>query len=179
VSEGQQIEPGDVIHQSVTFTPTKLGAFDGSYSITGNDGQGAHLITVHGTAVTQPVTHAITGLGKCVDVRGGKTKNGTAVQLYTCNQSDSQTWAHTGDTLKALGKCLDVKGGSTKQNAKVQLWSCNGTAAQDWTVGKDSSLVNAKSDRCLDVPGGVSKKKVQLQIHSCNGSDAQSWSLDG
>ena len=64
VSEGQQIEPGDVIHQSVTFTPTKVGAFDGTYSITGNDGQGAHLITVHGTAVTKPVTHAITGLGQ-------------------------------------------------------------------------------------------------------------------
>jgi len=179
VSEGQQIEPGDVIHQSVTFTPTKVGAFDGTYSITGNDGQGAHLITVHGTAVAQPVTHAITGLGgKCVDVRGGKTKNGTAVQLYTCNQSDSQTWVHTGDTLKSLGKCLDVKGGSTKQNAKVQLWGCNGTSAQDWTVGPKDTLVNAKSERCLDVPGAVSKKKVQLQIHSCNGTDAQRWSLD-
>ena len=49
--------------------PTKVGAFDGTYSITGNDGKGAHLVTVHGTAVTEPAAHAITGLGKCVDVR--------------------------------------------------------------------------------------------------------------
>ncbi|GAB2581375.1 choice-of-anchor D domain-containing protein [Microlunatus antarcticus] len=179
VSEGQQIEPGDVIHQSVTFTPTKTGAFDGTYSITGNDGQGAHLISVHGTAVTKPVTHAITGLGKCVDVRKGKTKNGTAVQLYTCNQTDSQTWVQDGSTLKSLGKCLDVKGGSTKNKAKVQLWGCNGSAAQDWKVGDDSSLVNTKSGRCLDVPDGKAKNKVQLWIYNCNGSDAQRWSLDG
>jgi hypothetical protein len=178
VSEGQQIEPGDVIHQSVTFTPTKTGAFDGTYSITGNDGQGAHLITVHGTAVTKAVTHAITGLGKCVDVRGGKTKNGTAVQLYTCNQTDSQTWVQDGKTFQSLGKCLDVKKGATKNKTKVQLWRCNDTAAQNWAVGKDGSLVNTNSGRCLDIPKGISKKKVQLQIYNCNGSEAQSWSLD-
>ncbi|HEY0237171.1 MAG TPA: choice-of-anchor D domain-containing protein [Friedmanniella sp.] len=179
VSEGQQIEPGDVIHQSVTFTPTKTGSFDGSYSITGNDGQGAHLITVHGTAGAKAASSAIVGLGKCVDVRGGKTKNGTAVQLYTCNQTDSQTWAHTGSTFQSLGKCLDVKGGATKNKTKVQLWGCNGSSAQSWSVGKDDALVNAKSGRCLDIPKGVSKAKVRLQIYNCNGSEAQGWSLDG
>ena len=179
MSEGQQLEPGDVIHQSVTFTPTKAGSFDGTYSITGNDGQGAHLISVHGTAVEKSAAHAITGLGKCVDVRGGKTKIGTAVQLYTCNQTDPQSWTQTGSTLKSLGKCLDVKKGGTKNKTKVQLWGCNGTAAQDWTVGDDGSIVNTNSGRCLDIPKGVSKKKVQLQIYGCNGSDAQRWSLDG
>jgi hypothetical protein len=178
ISEGQQLEPGDVIHQSVTFTPTKEGTFDGTYSITGNDGQGAHLVTVHGTAVTQPVTHAIVGLGKCVDVRGAKTKNGTAVQLYTCNQGAAQTWERSGTTFQALGKCLDVKSSGTKNKTKVQLWGCNGSTAQDWTAGEQGSLVNAGSGRCLDIPKGISKKRVQLQIYDCNGSDAQRWSLD-
>ena len=179
VSEGQQVEPGDVIHQSVSFTPTKVGGFEGTYSITGNDGKGAHLVTVRGTAVTTPDGGAITGLGKCVDVRKGKKKNGTAVQLYTCNQSDAQTWVQDGSTFRALGKCLDVKKSGTKNKTKVQLWGCNGTAAQDWTVGENSSLVNSRSGRCLDIPHGRSKKGVQLQIYRCNGSDAQRWSLDG
>ena len=179
VSEGQQIEPGDVLHQSVTFTPTKTGAFEGTYSITGNDGQGAHLITVRGTAVVAPVTRAIVGLGKCVDVRGGETKNGTAVQLYPCNSGDAQTWERSGTTFQALGKCLDVKRSGTKDKTKVQLWGCNGSAAQDWTAGEQGSLVNAGSGRCLDIPKGRSKKRVQLQIYSCNGSDAQRWSLTG
>ncbi len=180
VSEGQQIEPGDVIHQSVTFTPTKTGAFDGTYSITGNDGQGAHLITVHGTAAAKAATSTIVGLGnRCVDVRGGKTKNGTAVQLYRCNDSGSQAWAHTGTTFKSLGKCLDVKNATTKNHGKVQLWGCNGTSAQSWKVGAKGSLVNVRSGKCLDIPKGKSKDKVQLQIYTCNASGAQRWTLGG
>ncbi|SER35769.1 choice-of-anchor D domain-containing protein [Microlunatus flavus] len=178
VSEGQQLEPGDVIHQSVTFSPKTPGSFDGTYLITGNDGQGAHTVAIQGTAVAKPVTSAIVGLGdRCVDVRKGKTKNGTAVQLYTCNGSDSQTWARSGDTLQALGKCLDVKKGGTKKGTKVQLWGCNDTSAQQWSGGPDGSLVNAASGKCLDIPKGISKKKVQLQIWTCNGSDAQRWVL--
>ncbi|SEQ82602.1 choice-of-anchor D domain-containing protein [Microlunatus flavus] len=177
VSEGQQIEPGDVIHQSVTFRPTRVGSFDGTYSITGNDGKGAHLISVHGTAVAQPVSHAITGMGKCVDVRKSRTKNGTAVQLYTCNQTKAQAWAHDGTTFRSLGKCLDVKKSGTKNKTKVQLWGCNGTDAQDWTIGENGSLVNAGSGRCLDIPHSAAKNKVQLQIYACNGSEAQRWSF--
>jgi hypothetical protein len=134
---------------------------------------------VHGTAVTKPVTQAVVGLGKCVDVRGGETKNGTAVQLYTCNQGAAQTWARSGTTFQALGGCLDVKKSGTKNRTKVQLWGCNGSAAQDWTAGEQGSLVNTRSGRCLDIPQGISKKRVQLQIYRCNGSDAQRWSLEG
>lgn len=180
VSEGQQIEPGDVIHQSVTFQPTALGSFDGTYSITGNDGQGAHLVTVHGTAVAKLPTTTIVGVGgKCADVRGGKDAKGTAVQLYGCNGSKAQTWTRAGSTFASLGKCLDVKGGSAKNKAKVQLWSCNGTAAQEWTPGTDGSLVNTASGKCLDVPGGAAKNKLQLQIYTCNASAAQRWTLTG
>jgi len=180
VSEGQQLEPGDVIHQSVTFQPTSEGSFDGTYSITGNDGQGAHLVSVHGTAVAKLPTTTIVGVGgKCADVRGGKDAKGTAVQLYGCNGSKAQTWTHAGSTFASLGKCLDVKGGSAANKAKVQLWGCNGSTAQDWTPGQDGSLVNTASGKCLDVPGGRATNKLQLQIYTCNGSAAQRWTLTG
>ncbi|MGW3288619.1 ricin-type beta-trefoil lectin domain protein, partial [Streptomyces sp. NPDC001002] len=40
----------------------------------------------------------ITGLaGKCVDVAGANTANGTAVQLYDCNGTAAQTWSNPGD----------------------------------------------------------------------------------
>ncbi|MGH3994788.1 MAG: ricin-type beta-trefoil lectin domain protein, partial [Pseudonocardiaceae bacterium] len=57
-----------------------------------------------------PVSGRITGLaGKCVDVRGSGTADGTAVQLYTCNGTAAQTWTVASDgTLRALGKCMDV-----------------------------------------------------------------------
>lgn len=132
---------------------------------------------MHGQAVATPVTQAIVGLGKCVDVRGSKTRNGTPVQLYPCNEGEGQTWARSGTTFQALGKCLDVKKSGTKNKTKVQLWGCNGSAAQDWSAGDAGSLVNGGSGRCLDIPKGVSKKRVQLQIYDCNGSDAQRWAL--
>jgi len=52
VSEGQQISPGDIIHQTVTFTPTVAGAQSAVYSITGDDGQGAIAVQLTGTGVT-------------------------------------------------------------------------------------------------------------------------------
>src|SRR5690242_9320562 len=66
----------------------------------------------------------ITGLGgKCVDVAGAGTANGTAVQLYDCNGSAAQQWTagNADGTIRALGKCLDVTSASTTNGAKIQL----------------------------------------------------------
>ncbi|MEV6926332.1 choice-of-anchor D domain-containing protein [Dactylosporangium sp. NPDC051485] len=51
ISEGQQLSPGDIIHQTVTFSPTAQGAQSAVYSITGDDGQGAVLVQLTGTGV--------------------------------------------------------------------------------------------------------------------------------
>ena len=77
----------------------------------------------------------ITGIGgKCVDVAGSNTANGTAVQLWDCNGTGAQSWSWNSDgTVRALGKCMDVTAGSTANGAKVQLYDCNGTGAQRWT----------------------------------------------
>ena len=65
-------------------------------------------------------TGPITGLaGKCVDVAGASTANGTAVQLYTCNGTGAQQWTRgTDGTLRALGKCLDIAGPSTADGTR-------------------------------------------------------------
>ena len=179
VSEGQQLEPDDVIHQSVTFAPTKEGAFDGTYSITGNDGQGAHLITVHGTAVTAPVTHAITGLGKSSTSAAARTRRHgrPAVQL----QPDRLPDLGAGRQHPPLPRQVPGREGRLDQEQdEGPAVGRNGSAAQDWKVGPNSSLVNTKSARCLDAPRrGSRRNKLQLQIYNCNGSDAQRWSLDG
>ncbi|WP_320776854.1 ricin-type beta-trefoil lectin domain protein [Streptomyces sp. CRN 30] len=120
--------------------------------------------------------------GKCVDVAGSGTADGTAVQLYGCNGTGAQKWTYApgaGGTLRALGGCLDVSGGATADRTKVQLWRCNGTDAQRWVPGPDSSLVNPRSGRCLDDPAGSSADRTRLQIYECNGSRAQRWTLAG
>ena len=120
----------------------------------------------------------ITGYGgKCVDVAGAASANGTVVDLYTCNGTNAQQWTSTAGTLRALGKCLDVNAAGTANGSKVQLYDCNGTGAQQWTVS-GSQLVNPASGKCLDATGPSSADGTPLQIWTCTGAANQSWTLN-
>ncbi|GHF70271.1 alpha-xylosidase [Amycolatopsis bartoniae] len=116
--------------------------------------------------------------GLCTDIADADPASGTAVQLYTCNQSDAQRWSAPGDqTLRALGKCLDVTLGGTANGTPVQLWDCNGTGSQVWVTRADGSLQNPASGRCLDDPQNARKPGDRLQLYDCNGSAAQRFRL--
>jgi glucosylceramidase len=152
--------------QSFTYTlPTKTSAtFTWSGSQSGGGG---------GT------TGQITGLaGKCIDVAGANSADGTAVQLYDCNGSGAQQWTRPGDgTLRALGKCLDVAAGSTADGAVTQLYTCNGSGAQQWTYTSGSDFVNPQANKCLDVTGNNSANGTRLQIWTCSGAANQKWNV--
>ncbi|MET9249668.1 RICIN domain-containing protein [Nonomuraea sp. NPDC003709] len=120
----------------------------------------------------------ITGIGgKCVDVAGAATANGTAVQLYDCNNTAAQSWTWNADgSVRALGKCMDITDGATANGAKVQLYDCNGTGAQRWTYDSGTGrIVNPQSGRCLDATGASSANGTRLQIWDCAGSANQKW----
>jgi beta-glucanase (GH16 family) len=119
---------------------------------------------------------AITGLaGKCVDVAGANSANGTPVQIYDCNGSGAQRWTRSGNTLQALGKCLDAAGGGTANGTVVQLWDCNGSGAQQWAVSGANDIVNIQADKCLDVSGNNPANGTRLQIWDCTGAANQKW----
>ena len=124
-------------------------------------------------------TGTITGFGgKCVDVAGANTANGTSVQLWDCNGTGAQRWTMATDgTIRALGKCLDVSGGSTVDGARVQLWDCNGTGAQRWTATATRDLVNPQSNKCLDATGVSSANGTPLQLWQCGGGANQKWTV--
>ncbi|MYZ10511.1 glucosylceramidase [Streptomyces sp. SID2999] len=125
-------------------------------------------------------TGAFAGLaGKCLDVAGGSSANGTAVQLYDCNGSTAQQWTVGADgSVKALGKCLDVVSASTANGAKVQLYDCNGTGAQRWSYNAATGdVVNPAADKCLDVTDNSSANGARAQIWSCTGAANQKWTL--
>jgi glucosylceramidase len=121
----------------------------------------------------------ITGLaGKCIDVAGGSSANGTAVTLYACNGSAAQRWTRAADgSLQALGKCLDVTGPSTADGAKLQLWDCTGGANQQFTYTSGRDLVNPAANKCLDVTGNTSADGTRLQIWTCTGAANQKWTV--
>jgi glucosylceramidase len=124
-------------------------------------------------------TGQITGYGgKCVDVAGANSANGTAVQLYDCNGTNAQQWTVAADgSLQALGKCMDVTGAGTANGTQVQLYDCNGTGAQQWRHQANGELVNTNSGRCLDATGPSSANGTRLQIWDCTDGANQQWNL--
>jgi chitinase len=124
-------------------------------------------------------TGQITGIaGKCVDVAGANSANGTAVQLWTCNGTDAQRWTvGTDGTLRALGKCMDVTGADIANGTTVQLWDCNASGAQTWQAQSNGTLRNPASAKCLDATGQSSADGTRLQIWDCAASTNQVWQL--
>jgi hypothetical protein len=123
----------------------------------------------------------ITGLaGKCVDVAGSATADGTHVQLYDCNGSGAQSWTvGTDSTIRALGKCLDDANSGTADGSLVQLWTCNNSGAQVWSRNSSGQIVNTAANKCLDVPASNTANGTQLDIWTCNTGANQKWTVGG
>jgi glucose/arabinose dehydrogenase len=147
--------------------------------LTFSGGTGA-LFDVDAFTFTTARTGPVTGFaGKCLDVNGGGTADGTKIQLWTCNGSAAQAWSVNGQVLRnpQSGKCLDVAGGGTVNGTKAQLWTCNGTGAQNWAAQADRTLRNPVSGRCLDVSEVKSDDGQQIHIWDCLGAANQLWNL--
>ncbi|MFE4420323.1 RICIN domain-containing protein [Streptomyces sp. NPDC056817] len=135
-------------------------------------------LVVDSVSVTTSDT-SVRGLaGKCVDVAGANSANGTPVQLYDCNGTAAQQWTVASDgTLRALGKCLDVTDRGTADGSTVQLWDCGGGANQKWVVSSAHDIVNPQANKCLDVTGNNSANGTRLQIWTCTGGANQKWTV--
>ncbi|WP_326673398.1 ricin-type beta-trefoil lectin domain protein [Streptomyces sp. NBC_01257] len=113
--------------------------------------------------------------GKCMDVNGGSSANGTPVQLWSCNNTDAQWWtAGSNGTLRALGKCLDATGLGTANGTEVELWDCNGGTNQVWEA-YNGGYRNPASGRCLDDPAASTTDGTRLVLWDCNGGPNQKW----
>jgi poly(3-hydroxybutyrate) depolymerase len=121
------------------------------------------------------------GSGRCVDITGPATGDGTRLQLYDCHSNWNQRWSYTGNTLvnPQSGKCVNANGGGTGNGTAVNLWTCNGSGAQRWTVQANGTIVHTQSGRCLDAIGRGTANGAQLQIYDCvsGGQSNQQWTL--
>ena len=113
--------------------------------------------------------------GKCLDVAGGNSANGTAADIRSCDGSDAQSWSARSDgTLRALGKCLDATGRGTANGTRIEIWDCNGGTNQQWQA-YNGGYRNPVSGRCLDDPGSSTTDGTQLVLWDCNGGANQKW----
>jgi lysophospholipase L1-like esterase len=125
---------------------------------------------------TTPTSSTLVGAGsgRCLDVPGRNTANGTQPVIWDCNGGTNQQWALSGQTLQSLGKCLDAPGSATA-GSKVQIWDCNGAANQRWNLNANGTVSNAQSGLCLDVNGAATANGSTVILWTCTAAANQRW----
>ncbi|UQX04153.1 endo-1,4-beta-xylanase [Streptomyces sp. RerS4] len=116
------------------------------------------------------------GSGRCLDVPGASTTDGTQVNLWDCNNRTNQQWSYTtAGELRVYGnKCLDAAG--TGNGTKVQIYSCWGGDNQKWRLNSDGSIVGVQSGLCLDAAANGTANGTLIQLYSCSNGNNQRWS---
>lgn len=124
---------------------------------------------------------------KCVGISGGTYADGTAVDIFDCNESASQKWEWNGGALVSVNPvdqsqwCLDAGVESQWANGiKMKIWQCFANLAQQtWTPVTTTGTIKLPSGNfCLDLTNGDLTNKNVLQIWSCTSGDVnQIWSV--
>jgi hypothetical protein len=124
---------------------------------------------------------------KCVGILGGTYANGTAVDIFDCNESATQNWKFNGDALVSVNPvdqskwCLDAGVQSLWANGvKMKIWQCfSNLPQQTWTPITTSGTIKLPSGNfCLDLTNGNLTDRNVLQIWTCTAGDAnQIWTV--
>ncbi|MGW4162595.1 non-reducing end alpha-L-arabinofuranosidase family hydrolase [Streptomyces sp. NPDC004788] len=144
----------------------------------------AVMNTLHSGSGTTPAepnggTGEIKGAasGRCADIPGSATANGTRAQLWDCSGQAGQRWTHTAaKQLKVYGnKCLDAQGKGTTNGTPVVIWDCNGGTNQQWDFHTDGSITGVQSGLCLDAVGAATANGTRIQLYTCASVGNQKW----
>lgn len=136
--------------------------------------------------------------GKALDIRGGKTNNGTIIQQYQSNNSKAQRWlpimTDSGIMLQSALDArvvIDISGGSKSSGAKIQTYFSNNSLAQRFLFVSshlfDSGVIytiygaaenpSDKPNQVIDIQGGSTKSGARVQMYAANNSPAQRFKL--
>lgn len=133
---------------------------------------------VAAAAVVGTATRILGGQsGRCLDVPGSSTTNGTQTQLNDCTGAANQAWTYTTNRqLTVYGtKCLDANGGGTANGTTVIIWDCNGQPNQQWNVNTNGTITGVQSGLCLDANGAGTANGTRIILWACNGQPNQQW----
>jgi hypothetical protein len=96
--------------------------------------------TCNGSA-GQKVTLAADGTlriqGKCLDVPGYGTANGTKIDLWSCVGQTNQQWrvlANGALVNPESGRCLGDPGSSATPGTRLDIWDCAYSINELWTL---------------------------------------------
>lgn len=124
--------------------------------------------------------------GKCLDVPGGQTANGTRLQQWSCNFGATQQkfrFVPTGTNpgffqIRLWGnsnKCVDAV---ESTGASVKVWDCNGGANQEWYWYNSNtfSMLAHGLYFSMDVTGASTADGAPIQMWMQNDASQQLWS---
>jgi poly(3-hydroxybutyrate) depolymerase len=123
-----------------------------------------------------PTTFRLRGeaSGRCLDVNGANSANGTAMIVWDCNSGANQQFTQNGKALQVMGKCLDVPGNAAA-GAPVRVWDCQGGANQQWNVNGNGTISNVQNGLCLDVNGAATANGAAVIVWNCHTGANQRW----
>lgn len=124
--------------------------------------------------------------GRCLEVRGGSSGDGTPIQLAPCTGTSQQRWTafENGQIRGLAGKCLDFGGGRPTASTSVQLYHCAAVPRQRWLLPLSSTRLPSSPDFSLApatgssfIPAGQSATyELVLTPHGLSGAVALSCS---
>ncbi|MER5488261.1 glycoside hydrolase N-terminal domain-containing protein [Streptomyces sp. NPDC002812] len=150
----------------VTFSATAGHSYKASGSLT---------TTTAPTAGSGPVRNPVSG--RCLDMSGGVSTNGTPVVLADCTDAVSQDWRYDSTTQQVIGKdgkCLDTKAGSSADGTIVQITTCDTGANKKWTLNANGTI-SGIGGKCLDLKGQGTAAGTTVQLYTCGTSANQKW----
>jgi poly(3-hydroxybutyrate) depolymerase len=193
--------PGSLTHITTAYTgcqagyPVQWAAFDGGHMPGPVDGCACEsgvttwtkaevwrfIAQFQTTSPPGGQNGMITGTqsGRCVDVPGSSTTNGTQVQLWDCHGGGNQRWTYTASKQLVVygNKCLDASGQGTGNGTAVIIWDCHGQANQQWDLNANGTITGVHSGLCLDAAGAATGNGAQIQLWGCWGGANQQWTL--
>jgi RHS repeat-associated protein len=112
------------------------------------------------------------GSGRCLDVTGGVSTDGTAVELYDCHATAGQQWTYTAAgelrvTISGVTKCMDAFNNSTANGTQIDIYTCNNQNNQKWTVGPDGQIVGVASGSCIDAFNKNTTNGTKIELWNC------------
>ncbi|MBT2422827.1 family 43 glycosylhydrolase [Streptomyces sp. ISL-22] len=115
--------------------------------------------------------------GKCLDVNGGNTADGTNIFQWTCNGGTNQKWKveDLGDDTNRLvnvatGKVMDTAECSAADGADIRQWSWLNNKCQRYRL-----VLTASGDYVRIVNESTGKVADVADCGTANGTDVRQW----
>ncbi len=170
------------------FEPTVAALADGDFvaawGSVGSSGSDSSGSSIQGQRYAPP-RFALVGLaGKCLDIQGEDTTDGTPVSIYRCHGGENQTWRLDLTSVPQRvvgigGKCLIPDFDHPSGVVRTVIGAC-GSPDDLWqlvTTGhaRPSALIHAETGLCLDVEAAVPDDGTPTRLFECHGGANQVW----